>query len=177
MDYICIGMLFVLFDFNVTLAGVRLPLLPDCIGYLTALAGLMQLREESQAIRRACLPAILLAIYSFCRLTAGLLGLISHPFLAYGINLPETAGRLFFLYLLIEGLWQMEVSRRIELYPQRLRKWWALAICFQTFSLLAIKILFLSAVCGIIAVLCNIPFILILNMARINWKNGMARSG
>lgn len=172
MDRIFAGMLFVLFDLNVTLAGVPLRLLPDCVGYLLVLGGLMQLRDESPVLQGIRPLAALLAVYSFLSLIGTLTRLTANPFLSYIIDVFDTVGRFLLTLRLVRGLRQMEAGRQIELYSARLRKYWALMVSFQVFSLLLIMQLLLSAACNIISFLFGILFMLTLNMARINWKNG-----
>ena len=128
MDRLCVGMLFVLFDLNLNLFGVRVPLLPDCIGYLLLLGGFMQLT-----------------------------GLVSDPFLTYALNAAGAIGLIVTAFQLIRGFQELEARRQIELYSPRLKKCWALMVSFQVFSLLTIAALLLSFLCSIISFLISIP--------------------
>ena len=175
MDRLCIGMIFVLFDLNFDLFGVRIPLLPDCIGYLLLLSGFMQLQNESAVFSRSRLPAGLLATYRFACLTGSLTGFAANPFLIYVLNAAGAVGLMFIAFQLIRGFQELEAFRRIELSSARLKKYWALMVSFQVFSLLTITALLLSILCSIVGFFISIFFLFTLNMARINWKNGIAR--
>lgn len=174
MDRLCIGMLFVLFDLNLNLFGVRVPLLPDCIGYLLLLGGFMQLQGESDVFLRVRPLAGALAAYRFFTLIGTLTGLVSDPFLTYALNAVGAIGLIVTAFQLIRGFQELEARRQIELYSPRLKKCWALMVSFQVFSLLTIAALLLSFLCSIISFLISIFFLFTMNMARINWKNGIA---
>ncbi len=174
MDQLFIGMLFILFDFNFSLGSVTIGLLPDFIGYLLAFSGLAKLRGESPILAKCCAFAPIFAAYSAFSYLVSLLGLVANVFFIYIIGLVEVILRLYFIYQLVQGLKQLEISQQIELYTERLHKYWALMTAFQVFSLLLITSLLLSAACTVVSFVCSILFALKLNIGRINWKNGMA---
>lgn len=174
MDQLFIGILFILFDFNFSLGGVTIGMLPDFIGYVLAFLGLTKLRGESPILAKCSTLAPIFAVYSIFSYVVSLLGLVVNVFFIYIIGLIEVILRLYFIYQLVQGLKQLEIGRQIELYTDRLHKYWALMTAFQVFSLLLITSLLLSAVCTVVSFVCSILFALKLNMGRINWKNGMA---
>ena len=174
MDQLFIGMLFILFDFNLSLGGFTIGLVPDFVGYLLALAGLGKLAQESPILSKCRTLAGVFAVYSLLSYGVNLFGLTANVFIIYIISLVEVILRLYFIYQLVQGLKQLEIGRPIELYTEKLHKYWALMTAFQVFSLLLIMSLLLSAVCTVVSFVFSILFILKLNMGRINWKNGMA---
>ncbi len=172
MNQLFIGVLFILFDFNLSLGNFTVGFLPDFIGYLLALIGLRELATGNPPLKKCQVLASIFFFYSIFSYISSFFGLFSNIFIAYLSGALDVILRLFFIYLLVQGFKQLETDYKIEFFTDTLHKYWALITAFQVFSLLLISSLLLSAVCMMISFVFNILFALRLNMGRINWKNG-----
>ncbi len=176
MNYLLIAMFFILFDFNITLAGVTFSLLPGSVGYLLLYMAMKQLQTDSPVLEKCKPLSMFLACYSFITFICSVTGLTANPLVSYIIGLFDVLGKLFIAYQLVQGLKELELGRNIQLYSTRLQKYWALIVSFQVFSLLLITTLLLSVLSTIISFIFSILFFLTLNIARFNWNNGTVQS-
>lgn len=170
MDRLFAGVFFLLFDFNLTLNGHSIGLLPDFVGYLLLFALSDRLLEQSPALKKCRRISAWFGAYSLFSYLLTLLVAQPDPLLRYGIGLVEMVFRLYFLYQLVQGLQQLEIARSITLYTASLQKRWALVTAFQVFSLMLIYSLLISALCSVISFVGGILFVYTLNTARLQWN-------
>lgn len=170
MDRLFVGILFLLFDFNLTLNGHSVGLLPDFVGYLLLFTLPDRFSQQSPALQKCRRMSVWFGAYSLFSYLLALLIAQPDPLLRYGIGLVEMVFRLYFLYQLVQGLRQLEAVYGLSLCTASLQKRWALITAFQVFSLMLIYSLLISALCSVISFVGGILFAYTLNTARLQWN-------
>lgn len=127
MKWLFFGFLLIFLDFNLTLNGHMLNLLPDFAGYYLILRGLQELTPYSGAFAKACPAAKVMLVYGVIYWTAQLIALPlwGAAFLSLLFALVELYG----FYWIINGILDLERQHAADLCGHRLwRLWCVLAV-------------------------------------------------
>lgn len=130
MKKIFIGLIFVLFDFTLTLNGFGVGLLPDFVGYILLVLGFRELAALSVKFQRAKPFAILMVVYSVIDYVMKLLGLRLSggfaPMFGMLIGLLTLVLMLYIIYLITLAVADMEDVMGRNLEAAALRTGWRL---------------------------------------------------
>jgi glucan phosphoethanolaminetransferase (alkaline phosphatase superfamily) len=127
MRKIFIGMLFVFLDFTLTLNTSRIELIPDFIGYILMVQGLMELADESLWFGKVRPYAIGMAIYSGVLYVFDLFGTTdSTGVLSWVFGLISTGISLYISYGIVMGVQDIESMQNRNLDGSELMAKWKL---------------------------------------------------
>lgn len=127
MKKIFTGMLFVFLDFMLTLNTSRIELIPDFIGYILIVKGLMELSDESFWFGKVRPYAIGMAIYSGILYVFDLFGMTnSTGVLSWVLELFSTGISLYISYGIVMGVQNIESMQNRNLRGDELMAKWKL---------------------------------------------------
>lgn len=162
MRNIFIGFILVFLDFNLTLGNSKIGLIPDFIGYIVMINGLVELAEESPYFIKIKPYVTGMVIYSGILYVLDLLGAAaSLGAFTYVLAILSTVISLYISYNIVMGVIEMERNYNTDLNGDSLKSAWNLLALFEvlTFILLfipplaivSIIITFIIAVCFLVA--------------------------
>ncbi len=127
MRKIFIGMLFVFLDFTLTLNASRIELIPDFIGYIFMVKGLMELADESFWFGKVRPYAIGMAIYSGVLYVFDLFGITdTSGVFSWVLGLISTGISLYISYGIAMGVQNIESMQDRNLDGDELMAKWKL---------------------------------------------------
>ena len=162
MNSFFIGMIFMFLNFNLTLNGHIIGLLPKFVGYYFVLKGIESFNGQTpsseqvpafEKIRSLC--KIMIAIYIVVYII-NLLA-VSLGFVSTVIDLCLLAVNLYVSFQLTEGVLYLESSRNIMLEGRNLREKWKIFCIFICASTVLVYVPFIN----IIALIANAVFVIL----------------
>ena len=171
MKNLFIGLIFITFNFNLTLDNSVIGLFPDWLGYLFLIRGLTEMVSESGHFARVKPLSVGMAVYTAVLYVADLLGLsLALGYAAMALGFLSTGISLYILFHIVQGVIDMERERQWPLNGASLfAMWQVMAVC----NILSYVLLLIPPL-GIISLLvCTVVHILFLSAfykARRNYE-------
>lgn len=141
MKNIFIGLILVLFDFNLNLGAATIGLIPDFIGFYFILQGVRELKDQSAKIASAEKPAFVMAIFTAVLYLFDLLTISARLYpLGYILGLISTIAALYVLYLIVSGIGQIEAEQAKPLEAAKLFTAW------KIYAVVSVSLYFLTLI-------------------------------
>lgn len=160
MDNIFIGFILIFLDFNITIANVRIDIIPDFVGYIVMIHGLIEMANKSTRFMEAKPYAIGMAVYS------GILFFIdifssstSLGVLTYIFAFMSTCISLFISYKIVMGVIDMEEKYNVNLNGNSLKSRWTAFAVINILSFVSLLIPPFSIIFLIVGVIIFICFL------------------
>ena len=131
------GFLLIFLEFNLTLGNCTVGLLPDFIGYLCILSGLVELAEDGPSFKKARPFAILMSVYSAI---VYILDFLGKTVGFWWLSVITTVFSLYVSYLIVKGVVEIEKKYHANLSSKALNVTWTVMAMLQTASFLALWI-------------------------------------
>ena len=171
MIKIFIGAILALLDFTVTNGSMRFGILPDFIGCFLLYLGFKDIMaaypKTCQRLATARTTLLVLTVYSAILYVMALTGIGAALSLIYYVVL------FYVLYLFLQSLYEIETDVSGDLKLEKFKRWWRymslfqvlicvliLVLCFRSAS---VEILFAYYVCAIMALVCEVLYLVRLN--------------
>lgn len=168
MKNIFIGFLLIFLDFNLNLDSSRIGLIPDFLGYIAMINGLVEMARESQLFMKVKPYAIGMAVFFGISYLMDLMGISSSlgP-LFYILAITSTVISLYISYNIIMGVIEIEKKYDILLNGDRLISTWKLlaALNIATFIFLLL-IPPLAFICIIVTFIAALYFLSAFNKSK-----------
>ena len=144
------GFLLTFLEFNLTMGNCTLGLLPDFIGYLCILSGVVELADEGGSFKKVKPFVIGMAVYSTIIYILNFLGITSG---LWWLSIIATVCAFWISYQIIKGVSEIEERYHADLKSKTLNTTWLVMVIVQAVSFLAlwIPILGLLSIVGVIA--------------------------
>lgn len=156
MNSFFIGMIFIFLNFNLTLNGHIIGLLPGFIGYFFVLKGIKSFNGEVPAFEKVeQLCSIMIGVHVVFYVLDLLA--VSLGFVAVILNLASLSVALYVSFNITEGVLYLESSRNIMLEGRNLREKWKIFCIFICASTMLVYVPFIN----IIALIANAVFVIL----------------
>ncbi len=124
-----IGVALTLLNYDYEVAGRVIGIFPHFLGFFLIVLGLQEIEKKDDAFSKAMLPAYIMLVYSLAFYVAKTFGFSlymeeHHIYLLYFIQLLETVGTMFTVYLITFAYSHYESKLRIDVKCKRLQKMW-----------------------------------------------------
>lgn len=160
MRKIFIGMLFVFLNFNLTVNGMVIGLLPNFVGFILVYVGLGEISADSRIFADTRPWAIAATVYSFVLYVLDLFGLASQELLIIILGLIQGGLSIYISYKIIMGIKEVEAARGADLQSDGLYKIW-LPLVVLSLSVYALIILPpVMVIATIAALVLNVIFLI-----------------
>ncbi len=153
MSNLFIGMLLLFLNFNLNIGNISIGLIPDFLGYIFIVKGVVELSNESQLFVKVKPYASGMIYYSGALYIFNLLGLgASLGFIWYILQLISVLMCLYITYFCVKGIKDMEELNGYDLHGETLYKSW---IFLAVLSIISSSIAFLVGFGAIIIIIVN----------------------
>ncbi|MEA4972443.1 MAG: hypothetical protein VB119_04615 [Candidatus Metalachnospira sp.] len=160
MDNIFIGFILIFLDFNITIANVRIDIIPDFVGYIVMIYGLVEMSNKSSRFMEAKPYAIGMAVYT-CILffidifsSSTSLGVSTYIF-----AFTSTCISIFISYKIVMGVIDMEEKYNVNLNGNTLKSRWTAFAVINILSFVSLLIPPFSIIFLIVGVIIFICFL------------------
>ena len=178
MIKIFIGAILALLDFTFTNGSMRIGILPDFIGCFLIYLGFKDIvsayPKTAKRLTAARTTLLVLTIYSAVLYVMALTGTGANiAWLETALALIYYVVLFYVLYLFLQSLYEIESDVPGDLKLEKFKRWWRymslfqvlicvliLALCFRSAS---VEILFAYYVCAILALVCEVLYLVRLN--------------
>ena len=167
MKNIFIGFILIFLDLNLNFGNSRIGFLPDFIGYMIMITGLVEMANESSFFMKVKPFATGMAVYTGIIYFMDLFGVtFSLGILSYVLAFTSTAISLYISYNIVMGVKDMEQKYRTLLNGDSLKQTWTLMAVFNVLSYALLVIPLLAIVSIIVAFLVAIGFLVAFNHSK-----------
>lgn len=167
MKNIFIGFLLIFLNFDLNIGSSKIGLIPDFIGYIVMIKGLLEMAEESPLFIKVKPLATLMAAYSGVLYLIDLVGISgSLGPLSILLGIASIAISLYISYNIVMGVKDMEEKYNTLLNGNSLKSTWAILAVFNilTFALLLIPAL--AIICIVVSFIAAICFLVAFNNSK-----------
>ena len=156
MSKIFAGMIFIFINFHINVGSVRVGLIPNFIGYIFILLGLMQLEGFSPRFTKVKPLAAIMIMYSLVTYVLDLIGVSYSAGLLLGIILGVVymGVSLYISYNIVTAVKEIEEAEAQNLNSESLFNAWILSVLFGALTL----IIFLVPLLGIFVLVVAFVF-------------------
>ena len=150
--------------------------LPDFVGFILVWRGLVELTPESRSFKKL-IPASMVFIFaSTAKYVLTLFNLLSSDKMStFVVDVLYSTATLFFCYLIIRGIRDMEIKRNAEFYSTQLFRAWVAVFVFTICSKLPVNGLKLVGALGIVVV--SAMFLVRMWDSMKNYKDCLEKNG
>ena len=133
MERIFIGMLLVFLDFTLSIGNSRIDLIPDFVGYILMMKGIMELIQGCEELDKARQFAMGMAIFTGAQFAMDLLGISVSIgwFTSYILAAGALAGELITAYWIIQGILRLQIIYNRNLEAENLLYIWKVRLAFS----------------------------------------------
>lgn len=167
MKNILIGFILIFLDLNLNFGNTRIGFLPDFVGYMIMISGLVEMTNDSPFFVKVKPFATGMAVYTGILYFCDLLG-ISFSIGIFSVILAF-ASSIISLYIslkIVEGVQDIEERYNMFLNGESLNKTWTLMAVFNVLSYVLIVIPFLAVISIIVGILVAIGFLIQFNHSK-----------
>ncbi|WMI82195.1 hypothetical protein [Anaerotignum sp. MB30-C6] len=160
MQQLFTGMLLIFFDFNLTVNTALIGLVPDFVGYIFIYKGLLELTEESPHFKQILelsksMVVIMAVIYlmNLFSITA------SSQLLTIILGTITTAITLYTIYHIVRGVLDIEISKNIDLFGEKLFSTWKAWAILSALATLLMFVTVISTILLLVGIVMAIIFL------------------
>jgi hypothetical protein len=167
MKNIFIGFIFIFLDFNLTSGNVKIGLIPDFLGYIIMVKGLVEMADESMLFMKAKPYATGMAIYTGFLYVFDLLGVsASLGVLSYILGFISTIISLYISYNIVMGVMEIERKYNAFLNGASLKSVWTLLAVFNILSFSLLLIPGIAIIFIIVSFVVSVCFLVSFNHSK-----------
>lgn len=167
MRNIFIGFIFIFLDFNLDLGNSRIGLIPDFIGYIALINGLVEMAEESPLFMKVKPYASGMAVYCGILYVMDLLGIsVSLGGLAYILAIISTAISLYISYNIVMGIIDMESKYSKNFNGDSLKSSWTTLAVLNVLTFVLLLFPPIAFICMIVTFIVTIFFLVAINTSK-----------
>jgi hypothetical protein len=172
MKNIFTGFILIFLDFNLNLGNSQIGLIPDFVGYIIMISGLVEMGRESELFIKVKPYASGMAIYTGILYLLDLLGISSSlGVLSYVLALTSIAVSLYISYNIVMGVIDIERKYNTLFNGSRLKSTWNLLAIFNVLTFVLSLIPAVAIICIILTFIVTICFLVDFNKSKILYYN------
>ncbi len=168
MQNIFWGFIFVMLDFNLSIGGLTIGLIPDFIGFWFLSKGMSELAVESDTFEKNIGLAKILMICSAIIYVIDLLGL-SLGLLGPIIGIIMAIAHIYLEYKVVTGFFELERYNNVYLGAEDCKSKWIFTMVFNLLNLVLVWIPIINIIGLVVAVIMNIVFLVSVNTFKNNY--------
>lgn len=167
MRNILIGFIFIFLDFNLDLGNSRIGLIPDFVGYIALINGLVEMSKESPLFMKVKSYASGMAVFSGILYVMDLLGIsVSLGGLSYVLAIISTVISLYISYNIVMGVIDMESKNSKNFNGDSLKSAWTIIAVFNALTYVLLLFPPMAFVCMIVTLIVTIFFLFAINTSK-----------
>lgn len=167
MKNIFIGFILIFLDFNLNLGSSRIGLIPDFIGYIVMISGLVEMSGESPLFMKVRPYAAGMAVYTGILYFLDFVGAsVSLGAFSYVLAFTSAAISLYISYNIVMGVMYVERNLNTSLNGDRLKSTWTLLAVFNILTFAMLLNPFLALITIIISFVVGICFLVAFNNSK-----------
>lgn len=167
MKNIFIGFIFIFLDFHLNIGNSKIGLIPDFIGYIVMINGLVEMAGESTRFMKVKPYASGMAVYSGILYLLDLMGVsMSLGALTYIFAIISTVISLYISYNIVMGVIDVEGNHSIFLNGERLKSTWTFIAVLDVLSFVLLLIPPAAFICIILSFIAAICFLIAFNNSK-----------
>lgn len=167
MKNILIGFILIFLDFSLNLGNSKIGLLPDFVGYIVMINGLVEMAEESTLFTRIKPYVTAMAVYTAFLYLLDLGGIsVTLGILSYVLAFTTTAVSLYISYNIVMGIIDMEEKNNANLDGNSLKSAWKLLAVFNILAFVSLLIPLVALICIIVSFIVAIYFLVAFNNSK-----------
>ncbi len=167
MQNIFIGFILIFLDFNLNLGNSQIGLIPDFIGYIVMIKGLLEMAQESQLFMKVAPFAKGMAIYTGILYLMDLFGVSSSlGALAYILGIASTIISLYISYYIVMGIKETEERHSAFLNGDSLKSMWTILAVLSIAVYITLLLPALAILCIIISFAVAIFFLVAFSKSK-----------
>lgn len=167
MRNIFIGFILIFLDFNLNLGNSQIGLIPDFIGYIVMIKGLLEMAQESQLFMKVVPFAKGMAIYTGILYLMDLFGVSSSlGALAYILAIASTIISLYISYYIVMGIKETEEKHNAFLNGDSLKSMWTILAVLDIAIYITLLLPALAILCIIISFIVAIFFLVAFSKSK-----------
>lgn len=167
MKNIFIGFVLIFLDFNLNLGNSKIGLLPDFMGYIVMINGLVEMSEKSPMFMDAKPYATGMAVFTAILYLFDVVGFsVSLGEVSYVLAITSTIVSLYISYKIVMGVIDMERIYNAQLNGDSLKSNWTILAVFNILAFVSLLISVLAVVCIIVALIAAICFLVVFNNSK-----------
>lgn len=168
MNRIFTGMLWIFLDFNWDLGDITIGLIPDFIGYIIIVKGLVEMSKFSDRFDKVKYGTVGMAIYTSFVYAMDLFGIwkVFVGIMPLVVGMVSSIVSFWISYNIVMGIREIEDDRCVDLNSEVLYRDWKQVLAFTVFSYAFIIIPILAVVSIIIVFIISILFLVELNKSK-----------
>lgn len=168
MKNIFTGFILIFLDFNLNIGNSQIGLIPDFVGYIVMIKGLVEMAGGSPIFMEAKPYATGMAVYTGILYLVDIVGVsVSLGVLSYIFAIVSTIISLYISHKIIMGVTDMETTYNTNLNGDSLKSTWTVLAVSNIFTFVLLLIPTLAVVCIIVAFISAICFLFAFNNSRI----------
>lgn len=167
MKRIFIAFLLIFLDFNLNLDNLQIGLIPDFVGYIVMINGLVEMADESPQFIRVKPFATGMAIYTGILYFMDLAGIsASLGALSYVLGIVSLAISLYISYCIVMGVKEMEVKYNTDLNGDGVKSMWTIMAILSVISYILVFVPALAFFCLLATIIMAICFLVAFNNSK-----------
>lgn len=167
MKNIFTGFLLIFLDFNLNLGNSQIGLIPDFVGYIVMINGLVEMAKESSLFMEVKPYASGMAVYTGILYLIDLTGIsASLGALSYILAIVSTLISLYISYNIVMGVKEVEGKYNVFLNGDSLKYTWKLLAVFNVVTFVFLLAPAIATVCIIVSIIVAICFLVAFNKSK-----------
>lgn len=160
MQLLFTGMILIFIDINFTVGTGVIGLVPDFVGYIYIYKGLFELTEESPHFQQVLpLSKVMVVVMAVIYAMDALSITTASQSLSILLGMITTAISLYTIYHIVRGVLDIETSKNIDLFGEKLFSTWKMWAVFATLSVMPVPVTALSVILIFISLIMAIIFL------------------
>ncbi len=167
MKKIFTGFILIFLDFNLNIGNAQIGLIPDFIGYIVMINGLVQMGDESPLFMKVKPLASGMAVYTGILYFLDLVGIsVSLGAVYYILAIASVVISLYISYNIVMGVIEMEEKYNRPLNGSKLKSTWTILAVFNILTFISLIIPVLAIVCIVVTIIVGICFLVSFNTSK-----------
>ena len=161
MEKIFIGMLLVFLDFTLSIGNSTMDIIPDFIGYILMMKGILELIQGCEELDKARQFAMGMAIFTGAQFVMDLFGISSSIgwFMSLVLAAGALAGELVTAYWIVQGILRLQIFYNRNLEAESLFYIWKVRLAFSIAAYVLLWIPFLAFFANIGGLIVSIIYL------------------
>lgn len=167
MKNIFIGFLLIFLNFDLNIGSSKIGLIPNFIGYMVMINGLLEMAEESPLFIKVKPLATFMAVYTGILYAADLVGIsVSLGPLSILFGIVSTVISLYLSYNIVMGVKEVEEKYNTPLNGDSLKSTWTFLAVFNILAFALVLIPALTIICIVVSFIAAICFLVAFNNSK-----------
>lgn len=167
MDKIFIGFILIFLDFDLNLGNSHIGLIPDFVGYIVMIKGLVEMDRESPVFMEVEPYATGMAVYTAILYLIDVFGVsMSLGLLSYILGITSTIISLYISHKIVMGVIDMERIYNTLFNGESLKSTWSILAVLNILIFISLLNPVIAIVCTIAAFIADICFLVAFNNSK-----------